>query len=269
MTSADTAPERVFDRIPSPPSESARYSVRRAGIPRGVDPFETHWKLTPDFPLDQGEEGECVGFGTAAELSADPMMHPTGQAIARELYRAARREDQLMGLNFPEGATVLGGLRAARKMGLIVGFAWARTSDELRDAVLSHGSVILGTDWVSGMDRLTREFLARVSGAVRGGHCYVIIGYLPRFSYVDPVDGKVKVAEAYELINSWGASYGRQGRFYMLRSETDDLVFARSGEAAIVTDVPIAPAPEPEPSRPQVPTWVSVILAFIERLRHR
>jgi hypothetical protein len=269
-----TAPtaDRVFDRVPSPPSDSARYSVRRAGIPSGVDTVETHWGLTADFPLDQGSEGACVGFGTSAELSADPIQVKTGDAFAQQLYELAREQDREMGLYFDEGASVLGGLRAARKLGAISGYAWAQNSEQLRDAVLSHGSVVLGTDWVAGMDRLTREFLARVSGPVRGGHCYAIIGYVPRFTYVDPADGKVKTAEAYELINSWGASYGRKGRFYMLRSEVDDLVFNRGGEAAIVTDVEITPAPEPEPS-PASPVglalWIQALRTFIEMVRRR
>jgi hypothetical protein len=266
------APERTFDRIPSPPSESHRYSVRRAGIPAGVDTVETHWGLTAEFPLDQGEEGACVGFGTSAELSADPIQVVTGDEFAQRLYRLARSEDHAMGLDFPSGASVLGGLRAAKRLGVIQGFAWAQNSEQLRDAVLSHGSVILGTDWVAGMDRLTREFLARATGPVRGGHCYTIIGYVPRFRYVDPDDGKVKTAEAYELINSWGPSYGRKGRFYMLRDEVDDLVFARGGEAAIVTDVEITPAPEPapEPGSPvALALWIRALRTFIEMVRRR
>ena len=264
-------PGRVFNRIPSPPSESARYSVRRAGIPRGVDRVETHWAITPDFPLDQLDEGACVGFGISAELSADPVMLPTGQPFAFKLYRLAQAQDRAMGLNFPEGATVLGGLRAAREIGQIRGFAWAQTPDQLRDAVLSHGSVVVGSDWTVGMDRLTPEFLARPTGAVRGGHCWTIIGYVPRFRYRD-TDGVVKTAEAYEAINSWGPGYGRQGRFFVLVDEANDLIFGRNGEAAIVTDTPIVPDPPVDPPAPApsaVPTWLAVILAFIERIRRR
>lgn len=257
-----TAPtqDRVFDRHPSPPSQSARYSVRRAGVPRTTEPFEVHWGLTPDFPLDQGNDGACIGFGVSAELSADPVMLPTGTPFANRLYQLAREEDQAMGLNFPDGATMLGGLRAATKLGQIQGYAWARSSDELLDAVLAHGSVVLGTNWYSGQDTLTREGLARVRGFVRGGHCYTIVGYVPRFAVTDPASGTVSYVEAYELINSWGPNYGRNGRFYMLRRDADRLVFGEDGEAAIVTDTPITPEP--------VPPWrmmLRQLLGFVGR----
>lgn len=239
-----TAPlARTFDRHRSPRSKSYRYTVRQAGVLKALPRVETHWQLTPDFPLDQGSEGACVGFGLSAELSADPVMLPTGSPFAQRLYELARDQDHGMGLNFPEGATVLGGLRAAQQLGQIQGYAWATTSDELLDAVLGHGSVVLGTDWRSGMDKLTREAVARVRGYVRGGHCYTIVGYLPRFPIADPITRKVRYYEVYELINSWGPEYGKNGRFYMLRSEVDRLVFAQGGEAAIVTDTPITPAP--------------------------
>lgn len=242
-----TAPteDRVFDRIPSPPSQSWRYTIRRAGVPRALERIEVHWGLTPDFPLNQSEEGACVGFGISAELSADPIMLPTGTPFAFRLYELAREQDRAMGLAFPEGATVLGGLRAALKLGQIQGFAWAQTSDELLDAVLGHGSVVLGTNWYSGMDQLTPEGLARIRGWVRGGHCYTIIGYVPRFPVRDRTTGAISYFEVYELINSWGSTYGKNGRFYMLRADVDRLVFAENGEAAIVTDTPIVPTPIP------------------------
>lgn len=240
-----TAPltTHTFDRHPSPRSKSHRYTVRQAGVARAVPRTETHWRLTPDFPLDQGSEGACVGFGLSAELSADPVMLPTGTPFAQRLYELARDEDHAMGLDYPEGATVLGGLRAAQKLGQIQGYAWATTSDELCDAVVQHGSAVLGTAWKSGMDRLTRDALARVTGYVRGGHCYTIIGYIPRFGITDPFTKRTRYYEVYELINSWGPEYGRAGRFYMLRRDVDRLVFAEDGEAAIVTDTPITPAP--------------------------
>jgi hypothetical protein len=240
-----TAPaDRVFDRHPSPPSKSRLYSVRQAGVPRTTETAElreTHWQLTPDFPLDQGSEGACVGFGLAAELSADPIMLPTGAPFAQHLYELAREQDRQMGLVIPSGATVLGGLRAATAIGQIQGFAWAQSSQQLLDAVLRHGSVVVGTDWRSGMDRLTPEFVARVTGGIRGGHCWAIVGYIPRFPMRD-WSGRVRYYQAYEAINSWGPDYGRNGRFYVLRQEADRLIFAQGGEAAIVTDTPVTPA---------------------------
>lgn len=235
-----------FNRIPSPPSNSAAYPIR-ALVPRGVDRREVHWQLTGDYPLNQGEEGACVGHGVAAELSALPIAIPTGQEFAFRLYELARAEDRKMGYNFPEGATVLGGLRAAKELGLIQGYRWAQSFEEIRDAVLSHGSVVMGTWWYTGMDSWDAHGLVQAVGHRRGGHAWTIVGYLPSH----PIHGEV-----FEAINSWGPGWGKRGLFYIT---PDDLrrLFEDDGEAAIVTDTPQdpEPAPVPEPDRYFAGRW--------------
>ena len=232
-----TAPiTRRFDRIVSPSSDSARYSIRQAGIAKGQPVREVHWRLPANFPLDQGAEGACVGFGTSAELAAEPVVIPATGRSAQLLYEAARREDAKMngGVELDgEGASVLGGLRAARANGSIQGFAWAQSSRQLRDAVLVHGSVILGTEWTEGMDQLDADAVARAVGKSRGGHCWTVVGYYPQFR------GR---GEFYEAINSWGPGYGDRGMFRISRTHLDKLVFRMNGEAAIVTDRPVTPA---------------------------
>lgn len=223
-----------LDRIPSPPSNSAAYPIRGL-IPAGVERRQVSWELTGDYPLDQGVEGACVGFGTSAELSALPIAIPTGTEFAFDLYELARAEDQKMGYNFPSGATVLGGLRAAHHLGHIQGYRWAQTIGDIRDAVLTHGSVVMGTWWYSGMDSWDDHGLIRVTGERRGGHCWTIVGYHPHH----PVHGEV-----FEGINSWGADWGVRGRFHLTAADLE-MLFTDDGEAAIVTDTPQEPAPEP------------------------
>ncbi len=225
----------IFDRIPSPPSQSARFPLSAAGVPRNVEVREVHWQLTPDFPLNQGEQGACIGFGCSAELSAEPIAYPTGTPFAFQLYELARAEDEAMGNRFPAGATMLAGLRAMRKLGLIEGFAWARTATDVRDAVVAHGAVVMGTEWLADMDRWDHAGLIRATGEVRGGHCWTIVGYIPRH----PVYGAV-----FECVNSWGTGWGVSGRFLLLESDLAVLM-GRDGEAAIVTDTPLVPTPDP------------------------
>lgn len=249
-----TAPRDLprLDRHPSPPSQSARYPMR-ALIRATVERREQHWRLTGDFPLDQGSEGACVGFGTAAELSAEPVAVATGNAYANRLYALARAEDRAMGQYYDEGATVLGGMRAARKLGVVASYLWASSIDEIRDAVISHGSVVMGTDWREGMDSPAADGFIRATGEARGGHCYGLVGYIPNH----PDRGEV-----FEGINSWGPWWGARGRFLIPVADVAEL-FAAGGEAAIVTDTPIAPTPPAPRPWPRLPKWFRAWLAAL------
>lgn len=256
-----TAPRNLphLDRRPSPPSESARYPMR-ALVRTTVERRERHWSLTGDFPLDQGDEGACVGFGTSAELSAEPVAVPTGNVYANRLYALAQAEDRAMGQYFDDGASVLGGMRAARKQGVVASYLWAESIDDIRDAVITHGSVVMGTNWHAGMDEPRADGFIRAAGEVRGGHCYALIGYVPDH----PTWGEV-----FEGVNSWGPSWGDRGRFLIPVSDVAELL-AADGEAAIVTDVPVAvvpvPAPTPQPAArpwPRIPQWFRSWLASI------
>lgn len=254
MTSTD---DRTFDRIPSPPSESARYPIPfRAGPElRDVD-----WTLTGDFPLDQGVEGACVGFGLAAELSAIPISIPTGNSQALDFYQGARGQDREMGYDFPSGATVLGGLRHLQKTGRIAGYRWAERFEDILGALQEHGSVVMGTDWFSGMDSPDAFGVVEVSGSVRGGHCWTVVGYWRNH----PVAG-----ECYVAINSWGDRFGDRGRF-LIKPDGLRRLFERGGEAAIVTDVEVVPVPEPEPpAPPKARKWPKIPRWFREWLRER
>lgn len=225
-----------LDRIPSPPSNSAAYPIR-AIVPTTPERRETHWALTGDFPLNQGVQGACTAFGTAAELSALPIAIPTGNAFAFNLYEDIRAEDRAMGYHFPAGATMLAAMRAAKRHGHIQGYRWAQSIDDIRDAVLTHGSVVMGTWWYAGMDTWDPAGLVRVTGDRRGGHCWTIVGYLPAHE----VHGEV-----FEAVNSWGPDWGLRGRFRITVADVARLL-ADDGEAAIVTDTPQAPTPAPEP----------------------
>ncbi len=234
---------RVFDRVPSPPSESARYPVRSI-LSRTVPPREVHWALPDYFPLDQGSEGACVGFGVSAELSADPVAVVTGNPYAFALYADAQAEDRAMGNNYGAGATVLAGLKAARKRGVISGYRWAQSFDDIRDAVIALGSVVMGTDWLADMDHPNDGGLIRVGGRVRGGHCWTLIGYVPNHP---------EWGEVFEAVNSWGDRFGVKGRFYVEAAGLR-VLFERNGEAAIVTDSVQIPDP-PKRKWPRIPLW--------------
>jgi hypothetical protein len=254
LAAAEPPPPRpILDRLISPRSRSAEFPIHTDPRLEGVALHDVDWDLTIDFPLDQGAEGACVGFGTSAELSAEPMQWPTGNAFAQTLYQRARARDRARGYDFPSGATVLAGLEAAREMGLIQGFRWAQRFDDIALGLMV-GPVVMGTDVTEGMYETTAEGEWVPVGPYIGGHCWVIIGF--RLNH--PTFGR-----CYLMVNSWGARFGFNGKAW-IREESLRKLWDRGGEAAIVTDttiVPVTPPPPvvptppqprtPEPSRPK------------------
>ena len=60
----------------------------------------------------------------------------------------------------------------------------------------------MGTTWTNDMFQPDAKGFVKPTGAVAGGHCYLLI---------DHIDGQ----DAYLFQNSWGASWGDHGRFRM------------------------------------------------------
>ena len=235
----------VLDRLISPRSRSAEFPIHADPRLAEAELADQDWGLTIDFPLDQGPEGACVGFGCSAELSADPMQWPTGNGFAMKLYQNARARDRARGYNFAEGATVLGGLEAAKAMNLIQGFRWAQRFEDIALG-LQVGPVVMGTDVTDGMYHTTADGEWVPVGTYVGGHCWTIIGF--RLNH--PLFGR-----AYWMVNSWGKKFGTNGKAW-IREESLRKLWDRGGEAAIVTDtvlVPVTPPTPPAPIRPPAP----------------
>lgn len=62
--------DRRLDRVPQFDPRSRQYNVRLVTPLR--EPRSYSW--FPGDPLDQGGEGECVGFGVACDLAARPVV---------------------------------------------------------------------------------------------------------------------------------------------------------------------------------------------------
>jgi hypothetical protein len=212
------------------------YGVRELLPPReAVQRKPTFWAM-PDgpFPLDQGPNGACTGFGMAQELAAGPVMFPNidnDYAMAR--YRRNQEEDRKMGLNFPDGATVLGTMKASKADNLITGYRWCFGVDDVVDTVCSTGPVCLGIDWLNNMFDTSPEGRVNVSGPVAGGHFIDLIAYDEHPSW-GPVVG---------WLNSWGFGYGvaeprlnlHKGIGWLTLPDLASLL-SRDGEAVVPAD---------------------------------
>ncbi len=211
---------RTFDWAPRHDPRSRRYGVTET-IPTPVPPRRRMWRGGP--VLDQAAEGACVGFACVAEASASPVrVRGASDAAAYAWYRAAQRMDDWVGENY-SGTSVLAGMQVGRQLGLYDGYRWAFGVDDVQQAVIQLGPVVIGVPWTEGMYDTDPGGLVRVGGRPVGGHCLLLTGYYP----THPVFGEV-----YRWRNSWGRSYGVRGNGWVRAADLAALL-ADGGEAAI------------------------------------
>lgn len=155
--------------------------------------------------LDQGQLGSCTGNALAQALNTGPL-HRRGEPLLREkdavaLYSAATALDPFPGAWPPEDTGSDGNsvCKAARDAGRLSGWRHAFGLEQGLGA-LGEQPVIVGTLWTEGMDTPDGDgFLNPQSGAVRGGHEYLLLGCDAR-------------RETVTMLNSWGAGWAASGR---------------------------------------------------------
>jgi hypothetical protein len=182
--------------------------------------------------LDQGREGACVGFGWTAETLAAPYsldlrkvpnMPTDPNQFALSIYNQAKKIDDIPGEDY-SGTSVLAGAQSLASLGIIAGYGWAFSIDEVIDALMKKGPVVLGINWYDGMYNAPNGVLS-VTGSLVGGHCILAIGYRvssPKFG------GRQTIL----LQNSWGPAWGVAG---VAEIAVDDLarLLGEKGEACL------------------------------------
>lgn len=174
----------------------------------------SQWWYNP-LTLDQGSEGSCVGHAWTQGANAAPKTHHYDHPFAYSLYKRAQALDEWAGEDY-EGTSVRAGGKAAREKGLVSGFAYATGVDEVAMWVLNKGSVVIGIDWMTGMDRPLKEngYYVTPTGRVRGGHALILDGVR---HYGDDKD-------FFRILNSWGASWGYGGHAKILKRDLEALL---------------------------------------------
>jgi hypothetical protein len=181
-------------------------------------------------PLDQGAEGHCVGFGCSHDLGGSPVRIPDlNDGFAHDVFYGARYIDRTEhGWNWPDGASVLAGAKELRKRTFIEGFRWAFSIEDLRDAIITIGPAILGINWYDSMYETDPYGNVEVNGSIVGGHCIMVYGYNPAWR----IQGQPGKHEIFRWQNSWGPSYGVNGRG-VIKAEDLARLLAEDGEACI------------------------------------
>lgn len=195
-----------FSATATCPVQSARHSVARV---------KSIW-------LDQGQEGACTGFGEEHVMALSPWPQATSNEQARNVYYEARRHDEWPGEDY-EGSSVNGAMRAARNLGRIHSWYWARTADESRHGLSYHGAGEMGSWWYSGMWDTDGEGFIHPTGEQVGGHAYAVSGY-----------NWLNGSRYYVIENSWGPGWGRNGQariweedFIQLLNDDGEFAFPR------------------------------------------
>lgn len=191
-------------------------------IPETVELKTKYWRI--GNILDQGPFPHCVGFAWHQFCKSAPIMTKLPPA-ADYIYHEAQKIDEWPGEEPRyQGTSVRAGVKVLHKLGRIAEYKWAWDAATVRDYVLTRGTVVVGTAWFRDMfypDPKT-GFL-KVSGRIAGGHAYVIAGYCVK-------------REAFRIVNSWGRSWGQNGRAWISFKDMDALL-KNQGEACSAIEV--------------------------------
>lgn len=210
--------------------------------------------------LDQGDVGSCTGNAATGALGTVPDFDALASAVqgsldekmAVALYSSATRLDDYTGTYPPTdtGSDGLSVAKAAKARGLISGYLHA-TSIAAMNTALQSGPVIVGTNWYVGFDSPDSTGLVKISGTVRGGHEFEVIGY--------DVD-----TDTYTAVNSWGEGFGVKGRFRFSGKDMARLL-AEDGDCTQLLPVSV-PSPVPTPGVAPFPGATAAASANVARL---
>lgn len=207
--------------------------------------------------LDQGQLGSCTGNALTGALGTDSAgrtataqvtvtadskgifkagTYTLDEPFAVMAYELNTRLDDIKGQYKPDDTGSSGPAcgKTAKALGLATGYTHAFTYDALRSA-LQAGPVLIGIDWYNSMfdpQADGRIVVDKVSG-LAGGHELMIREYdaVKDVAWVD---------------NSWGLSWGVNGRGYFTGSDLRTLL--SDGGDVTVLAFTTAPVPTPPPS---------------------
>lgn len=211
---------RTLDQVTKHDPLSLNYLVgdRLTPVPRR----SRYW--VPGKILDQGREGACTGFAASADAAASPVRVPgVDDRYAQAWYKRAQQLDEWPGENY-EGSSVNATMKVMRERGLIDGWWWCKTIEELVQAIIQLGPSVIGVPWREGMYETRPDGLVEVHGKVVGGHALLVNGYSPKYA---------KLGEVLRWQNSWGLGYGRKGHGYIRLDAFQSLAFTGDGEVAV------------------------------------
>lgn len=156
--------------------------------------------------------GSCTGNATAGAINSVPIHHSKLPILrdsnAVKIYSLATTLDDYPGTYPPDdtGSSGLAAAKAAQQLGYIKVYQHAFSIEAALSALQSY-PLITGVKWYEGFDNPSKTTgLVEISGQVRGGHEFEVIG----FEWEGNVDDSHVIC-----VNSWTSAWGISGRFKM------------------------------------------------------
>lgn len=201
--------------------------LSRDHVPSAAPPRPYRYWYQNGWWGNQGNKPQCVAYGWLHCLEDSPLPQPGGGPLfnPEALYKEFQQNDEWPGEDY-DGTSVRGGAKALQKRGLLSEYVWGLTVDDLKDWILHKGIVVMGTNWYGNMSdpvMVGDKPMLQPTGALDGGHCYVLNGY-------NDVNG------LFRMKNSWGRGWGHSGNAWI---EGQDLaaLLAQDGEACMPTEL--------------------------------
>lgn len=213
----------MFGRVPHPDARDRDYPIRSL-VEAAPPPTASsrHWNANGWWG-DQGATSMCVAYSWLHWLEDGPITHrgPAPLINPAEVYDEARKIDEIPGEAY-DGTTVRAGAQVLRSRGFITEFRWAESVEDIVNAVLNFGPVVMGTNWYEGMMATSKTGYITPTGQVLGGHAWVING--------------VSLAnQTVRLKNSWGRGWGSKGFALMTFIDLARLI-RENGEACLALE---------------------------------
>lgn len=196
------------------------HDERSRGFATGPGEIRTvlHRRHIP--PFNQGNLGSCTGNALAGALSSGPFKHRFSEYTAVKIYKAATKIDPFEGEYPPDdtGSDGLSVCKAAVQFGWLSGYRHAFDFNSAL-AALTQAPIIVGIEWLDGMDNPDAYGRVSYRGNSRGGHEIEFLG-------VDVQRQEVRFAQ------SWGLFWGDHG--YGVMSWADfESALANNGDCTI------------------------------------
>lgn len=214
---------RKLGWVPKPDIRNKAYPLSLAlpEAPAYLPKFK-YWSAGP--VLDQGETPMCVGFSWKQWMQTKPLRTLDGPS-PEFIYNECKKIDELPGV---DGTTTKAAVTVMQGEGRVQSYLWATNMDELKAFLLTKGPVCVGTEWTDDMFYTDSKGFVHPSGAAAGGHAYLCIGYST-------------MRKSFRFINSWGKSWGENGRFWISEEDFAHLLFDRYGEACAAIEQKVTP----------------------------
>ena len=169
---------------------------------------------------DQGATSHCVAYSLLHWLEAMGRPGDPDRWDPEWIYREAQQVDQWPGEEPDyEGTSVRAGAKILQRERLISSYRWAWDIGTIATAILTTGPVVVGTAWHDAMFTPDPDGRIRPGGGIAGGHAYLLSG-------VNTND------RVFRIDNSWGASWGKNGRAWITHDDMARLL-AADGEACL------------------------------------